>query len=99
MHCSHDFETMNTLKPLKRKNGMECLFCGSRKSTYRIHTDNLGYDEVACSKHSRDLEVHADDTLGEGTVKRWHITSSAGVKRGEANRHILVNNTITGCYP
>ena len=74
---------MNALKPLRRKNGHECLFCGSKKSTYRIHTDNLGYDEVSCSKHSRNLEAHADDTLGEYTVQRWHITSSAGVCRGD----------------
>lgn len=70
------------LHRLVRRSGSQCLVCGSRKSIYRIHTDNLGYDETACRDHMRELEEHADETLGEGTVQRWHITSSAGVKRG-----------------
>jgi hypothetical protein len=86
--CSLSFSPMKTNK---RKNGNVCLFCNSRKSIYRIVTANLGYDEVSCSKHVHDLEAHADDTLGERTVKRWHISSSGGVKRGEANKYIQAN--------
>lgn len=72
----------DSLPLLVRRSGAQCLVCGSWHSIYRIHTDNLGYDETACRDHMRELEEHADETLGEGTVQRWHLTSSAGVKRG-----------------
>jgi hypothetical protein len=75
-----------------RRSGSQCLVCGSRKSIYRIHTENLGYDETACRHHMRELEEHADETLGVGTVPRWHITASAGVRR-DGLRHYQTNNT------
>ncbi len=80
-----------------RRNGSQCLVCGSRKSTTRIHTDNLGYDEVACSRHIAELEHHADATLGVNNgVLRWHVTSSGGVMRGVPRVSPNVESSATG---
>ena len=65
-----------------RRQGNKCLICGSRKSVLRIHTDNLGYDEVACATHMSDIERHADETLGAPGVNRWWRYCSGGVMRG-----------------
>lgn len=70
----------------ERKTGNQCLFCRSRQCHTRIHTDNLGYDEVACIRHVKELEQHADETLGSNNgVLRWHISSSGLLERGTIN--------------
>jgi hypothetical protein len=66
----------------------QCLFCGSRRCHSRIVSskDNgKTYDEVACSKHARQLDIHSDETApkvmklfisGTGTYSRGEDTSS-----------------------
>lgn len=53
--------------------------CGSRTCHFRVFTRTRDFDEVACRTHTRDLEEHADATLGD----RWraNVTSSDKVKR------------------
>jgi hypothetical protein len=74
---------------MKARN--ECLFCAGRKCTIRIvrvlgmapKSNDTAYDEIACSRHTRDLEKHADETLGRGNgVARLHI-SGGRYRRGE----------------
>ncbi len=64
-------------------NANECLFCRARKCYVRIHRDESPqYDHVACRDHSRDLETHADKTLGKNNgVMRSHVSSSSPLKR------------------
>jgi len=44
----------------------QCKFCSKRKCYTRIVTPNLGYDELACLDHIKQLEKHADETLNGG---------------------------------
>jgi hypothetical protein len=44
----------------------QCLFCYSRKSIARIRC--VGFDEVACSAHVRDLEQHAEVKIPKGVL-------------------------------
>lgn len=74
-----------TQSQARRTTGNQCLFCNSRQCHTRIYTDNMGYDEVACSKHIKELEHHADETLGSHNgVLRWHHSSSGFLTRGVA---------------
>lgn len=59
----------------------QCLFCASRKCYHRIVTIDYGYDEIVCSRHIKELEQHADETLN-GKL-RCNIESTGQVKRGE----------------
>ena len=63
----------------KRKD--ECLFCTSRRCSYRIVTEDMSYDEVACSKHIDLLNKHSDDKLPK--VMKWFISGTGYYKRGE----------------
>lgn len=74
-----------SLERMVRSTGGKCLFCGSRKCYTRIYTRNLGYDEVACDKHIKELERHSDETLGAPGTIRMHLSSTASLKRGECN--------------
>lgn len=68
---------------VKRKD--ECLFCGKRSCSTRIvRNEEPLYDEVACDKHTSDLEKHSDEILGSHNgIMRCHISSTGRVKRGE----------------
>lgn len=57
--------------------------CSSRKCRYRIHTEDLSFDELACPKHSKDLERHADKVLGSPGKIRNHLTSSSELQRAK----------------
>jgi hypothetical protein len=68
-----------------RGTGSKCLFCVSRKCYTRIYTLNLGYDELACDKHIKELELHSDETLGAPGTVRMHLSSTGRLQRGECN--------------
>lgn len=62
----------------------QCLFCTSRKCHSRVvSTKDNGktYDEVACSKHSRDLDLHSDETA-PGVMKLF-ISGTGTYSRGD----------------
>lgn len=70
------------IKSNRRGEGMrkdQCLFCSSRKCDYRIVTPDLKYDEIACIRHSRQLEEHADNALN-GAL-RCNLSTTGQVKR------------------
>lgn len=67
--------------PAPRTSG-KCLFCNSHKCYTRIYTKNLGYDELACDKHIKQLEAHADETLGSPGTIRMHLSSTGKLMRG-----------------
>ena len=71
-------------EPINRTSG-QCLFCGSRKCYTRIYTRNLGYDEVACDRHIKELEAHADETLGSPGTLRMHLSSTGTQRRGHVD--------------
>lgn len=48
------------------KHPKQCLFCSSRKSIVRIRS--VGFDEVACSAHVRDLEQYAESKIPKGVL-------------------------------
>ena len=73
------------VQPAVRSTGGKCLFCGSRQCYTRIYTRNLGYDEVACDKHVKELERHSDETLGAPGTLRLHLSSTSRLQRGECN--------------
>ena len=60
----------------------QCRFCSSCRCHVRIYTRGLGFDEVACNRHIRELECLANGTLKKGT-KRLHYTGMTPVSRGE----------------
>jgi hypothetical protein len=62
----------------------ECLFCSSRKCHARIvRSLEPKYDEIACDKHVRDLQLHNDEALGKNNgIMRVHQSGSR-VKRGQ----------------
>jgi hypothetical protein len=64
----------------------QCLFCGSRSCYERVvRIEEPFYDEIACPKHVDDLHKHVGEKLGnEIGVGRHYITSTGGLKRGEA---------------
>ena len=59
----------------------KCLFCGSRKCSYRIVTKDMSYDEVACYKHVGEMHQHSDKKI-PGAL-RWFISSTGSLRRGE----------------
>lgn len=59
-----------------------CLFCRSTRCDFRIRTDDGEFDEVACRDHHKELEAHADATLGHAR-QRWHQSSSGRVRRAK----------------
>ena len=64
---------------MKRKD--ECLFCTSRCCYTRIHNET--YDEIACSKHIKELEKHSDNKLGiNNGIMREHLSSTCKLQRG-----------------
>ena len=54
----------------------KCFKCVCQQCTFRIWTDDGLFDEVACYRHAHDLEVHADQILGNPGIGRHHLTSS-----------------------
>jgi hypothetical protein len=62
----------------KLKN--ECLFCRSRFCYERVVTYDMSYDEIACSKHIKDLHKHSDTVLPK--VVKSFISSTCILKRG-----------------
>jgi len=59
-----------------RRRSNQCRFCTSRRCRTRIVT--LGFDEIACSRHVRDLEALVDQhVLGV----RLHQHSSEPLRR------------------
>ena len=63
----------------------QCKLCTSKSCYFRIHsvTEGYNYDEVACRRHSRDLEIDADNVLGRNNgVVREHISSTGKLYRG-----------------
>ena len=65
-----------------RKN--QCLFCTSVKCNSRIvSTKDNGktYDEVACSKHSSQLDKHSDEVAPK--VMKLFISGTGTYKRGD----------------
>lgn len=70
---------------MKCKRPNECRFCTSRKCTLRIVSAAGNFDDVACGRHIRDLEVLADETLGtKNGIMRTHISGTSHKRRGEA---------------
>ncbi len=63
--------------------GSRCKFCRSRNSHFRIVSVDKTYDEVACNKHTHELEDDADKILGSPGKIRNHTTSSGIVYRGD----------------
>ena len=70
----------------KRKD--ECLFCSSRKCSTRIYRRDVPiYDELACDKHIKELEKHAEETLGKNNgILRHHVSGTGTYRRGEVYR-------------
>lgn len=60
--------------------GDQCLFCGSRVCYCRIVSEDLLYDEIACNRHIRQLEEHADSVLS-GKIRN-HISGTSKKVRG-----------------
>jgi len=60
----------------------KCLFCNSRRGDYRIVTNDMTYDEVACRRHNEELNKHSDQTI-PGKM-RWFISGTGHYKRGDA---------------
>ena len=50
----------------------------------RIFTEDLTFDELACYRHGKDLEKHADKVLGAPGKIRNHLSSSATLSREAA---------------
>lgn len=62
----------------------QCKFCKSRNCHYRIVSskDNgKTYDEVACSKHTHDLEKDSDEKAPR-VMKIFQSVCGGTVKRG-----------------
>ena len=61
----------------------QCLFCTSRKCYTRIVSTDNGktYDEVACSKHTSDVEKHSDKAAPK--IMKLFMSSTGPLKRGE----------------
>lgn len=83
-----------TVLPKKRQN--ECRFCSSRRCYVRIHTSlarrgGPAYDEVACRRHVRELEIDAD-AKAPGLWKN-HVSSTGRLRRspplGQAERELI----------
>jgi len=55
--------------------GSKCKFCRSYNSRTRIVSKDGTYDEVACIKHIKELEIDSDGFLGfhNGRI-RMHIS-------------------------
>ena len=70
----------------RKKRKDECFTCTSRACYTRVVRENdPKYDEVACRKHIKELEHHADEMLGSGNgIIRSHISSTGYQKRGVA---------------
>jgi hypothetical protein len=58
----------------------QCLFCTSRRCHHRIVTPDLKFDEIACGRHIKELERHADAIL-HGAL-RTNIVSMGILNRG-----------------
>lgn len=70
---------------MKYKRPNECRFCTSRKCTLRIVSLAAKFDDIACGRHIRDLEVLADNELGaKNGIMRAHISGTSHKRRGEA---------------
>lgn len=67
----------------KRKD--ECLFCNSRKCSYPVYRRDVPmYDEIACDKHAKDLNIHSDKVLGvHNGILRNYVSGTGQYKRGE----------------
>ena len=68
------------LHPHKRQPAAECRFCRSHRCRTRIVA--IGFDEVACELHARDLEKFADAELPLGW-RRIGGTSTEPQRRGD----------------
>jgi hypothetical protein len=58
----------------------ECLFCRSRFCYERVVSKDMEYDEVACTKHVKELHKHSDITA-PGVMKSF-ISGTGIQKRG-----------------
>jgi hypothetical protein len=65
------------------KSRTKCFACASRNCNYRIHTESMLFDEIACRRHHHELEVLADSLPELKGVMRYHRISSDRVRRGE----------------
>ena len=64
----------------KRKD--ECLFCTSRKCGERVVSvddEEEHYDEIACTKHMKDLHKHSD-VKAPGIVKIFSSSTGRQVR-------------------
>lgn len=66
---------MTTFGPADR-----CLYC-PRRGTFRIATSGLGFDELACFRHMKTLQLFADRMLGGA---RQFTQTGSSVRRGGA---------------
>ena len=66
------------------KRSDECLFCTRRRCHVRIRSDLAGYDEVACTRHTRELGRHYDERH-VGTMMT-HTTSTGRLRRGDRSK-------------
>jgi len=67
---------------MKRKD--ECIFCTSRKCSERVvSVDDKGktYDEIACSKHSNDMNKDSD--IKAPKVMKIFASSTGRLRRGD----------------
>lgn len=62
----------------------QCLFCTSRRCHSRVvssQDNGKTFDEVACSKHASQLDMHSDKTAPK--VMKLFISGTGTYKRGE----------------
>lgn len=64
----------------------QCKFCNSRRCHYRIVSCNDNgkiYDEVACSKHTHELDKDSDEKA-PGVMKLFLSVCGGTIKRGDS---------------
>lgn len=71
------------LVPVRRRD--QCRFCTSRSCYTAIYTEDRTFDEVACSRHIRALELHADAVLGSPGKLRTNLSSTGRQSRERLN--------------
>lgn len=60
----------------------QCLFCTSRRCSYRIVTEDLKtYDQICCIKHYDELEKHSNETAPK--IMKWFISGTGYYSRGD----------------
>jgi hypothetical protein len=81
----------------------QCLFCTNRRCYSRIvssQDNGKTYDEVACDKHSHQLDIHSDETAqkvvklfisGTGTYKRGDDITTYLKEMEEQEKHSMIS--------